>query len=105
MWVGCGLSRGSGPLYMLGLKRAPVTMGRLRRRCCQACKCEEENVVLGKLKKIWGRTYEHVVDYSPHLDVFSASIDETSESLKNSTKAFITLLGFVENVEPLAIAA
>ena len=51
MWVGCGLSRGSGPLYMLGLKRAPVTMGRLRRRCCQACECEEENVVLGKLKK------------------------------------------------------
>ena len=61
--------------------------------------------MLGKLKTIWGRTYEHVVDYSPHLDIFSASIDETSESFKNSTQAFITLLGFVENVEPLATAA
>lgn len=60
--------------------------------------------VLGKLKMMGGRTYERVVDYSPHSDVFSASIDEASKSLKNSVQAFIALLGFVENVEPLVMA-
>lgn len=79
MWSGWGLRRGRGPLYMLGLKRAPVRMGRLRRRCCQACKEE----CLREVERLQGGTYELVVDYSPHLDIISPSIYESSETLKH----------------------
>jgi hypothetical protein len=57
MWSGWGLSRGRGPLDMLGFKREGEKMGRLRRRCCQDYAME-----VSPGQEIWGRGQKGEMD-------------------------------------------